>query len=134
MALWVIFGLGLFCSSYILYKDMGGFHVGVFSLAGIGLIILVLSLVRYSKELRISRDLERTGVSTAGNVTEKWVKKHRGKTQSRSYWVAYHFGDGNGAIQRVSRSVYKKVNPEDVVMIRHMSGDPNISRLEIERL
>ena len=134
LLMWTVFGLGLFYSSYLLYQDMGGFHIGVLFLSVTGLITLGFSLARYPKELRISRDLERTGIGTSGKVTAKWVKKHRGKTQSKSYWVAYQFGDGYGAMQRVSRSTYKKLEPEDTVMIRHVPGNPNFSRIEVERL
>ena len=134
LLLWSLIGLGLQYSSYLLYRDMGGFHIGSVFLSLTGLIILVISLVRYPKELKISRDLDRTGSSTAGKVTETWVKKHRGKRQSKSYFVAYKFGDGYGAVQRVSRTNHKKLKVEDVVMIRHLTGDPNRSRLEIERL
>lgn len=134
LLLWVVIGLGLQYSAYLLYRDMGGFHIGMVFLSATGLIILGFALARYPKELRISRDLERTGISTSGKITEKWVKKHRGRNRSRAYMVAYHFGGGNGAVQRVSRPVYKKLNPEDTVMIRHMPGDPNLSRMEVERL
>ena len=131
---WVVIGVGLFFSSYRLYQDMGGFHIGVVFLSVMGLIILGFSLARYPKELRISRDLERTGISTAGKVTEKWVRRHRGRNRSNAYMVAYRFGGGYGAVQRVSRSEYKKLNLEDTVMVRHLPGDPNFSRMEVERL
>lgn len=134
LLLWVVIGLGLQYGAYLLFQDMGGFHIGAVFLSGIGLLILAFSLVRYPKELRISRDLESTGISTAGKVTEKWVRKHRGKNRSNAYMVAYRFGDGYGAVQRVNRSEYKNLNPGDTVMVRHMPDDPNLSRMEVERL
>ena len=134
LILWVVIGLGLQYSSYMLYRDTGGFNTGCVFLSVTGLIILAILPVRYYKELKVSRDLESTGVSTAGKVTEKWVKQRGGKRKSTSYHVAYQFGDGYGAVQRVSYFDYQKLNADDTVMVRHLPGDPYLSRIEIERL
>ena len=36
LLLWVVIGLGLQYSAYLQYRDMGGFHIGVVFLSGIG--------------------------------------------------------------------------------------------------
>ncbi|MBT3389494.1 MAG: hypothetical protein HN413_03710 [Chloroflexi bacterium] len=127
---WGLIGLGLLYSRTKLAIDTNGFQVGSVILAAMGFLILAIMPARYIKELKIAKELERDGVSTSGKITDKWIKKHRGKGTTKYYFVAYQFGDDYGVAQRVDSAIYKKLKVGDVVTVRYLSSDPRRSRMD----
>ena len=126
-----IIGIVLLYSSYSLIKDTQEFPIGSVFLSGMAILILALVPLRYTKELKIARELDTNGVSTSGKITDKWVKKHRGENTSKSYFVSYEFGESCGAVQKVSFLVYRKLETGHIVTIRYLISDPNCSRIEV---
>ncbi len=130
LLLWGSIGLGLLYSSTKLAIDTNSFQAGSVVLVVMGFLILALMPARYIKELKIAKELERDGMSTSGKITDKWIKKHRGKGTTKHYFVAYQFGDDYSAAQRTNSTIYKKLEVGDVVTIRYISSDPSRSRMD----
>jgi hypothetical protein len=129
MILSAAIGIVIIVAATVRATDMGSFTWTTVVLPLIGLFLLVIALWQ-ARELPVARELDRAGIVGEGVVIGKWTD--RDSEGSRRCHVAYQYGDGHQARQRVSWSVYRQLEPGDAVEVRYLQRDPRRSRMVAE--
>lgn len=127
LVLLCIIGFGLLGYGVLRIIDSGLQNWGSIAMAAIGLLLLVLAVPAF-KSLRLARELDSSGETTAGVVVGKHSRSD--SDGDRTLFVAYQFGEGYGAEQKVSAAVYRQLQVGDGVEVLYLPRDPNISRME----
>jgi hypothetical protein len=94
--------------------------------------MMIVFAFRHSglRHLRISRELDRAGLTTEGTVVDKLESRSRDRELHCD--ILYEYGEGYQAWQKVSEKVYESVCAGDKVTVRYLARDPKYSRLEFK--
>jgi hypothetical protein len=120
-------GLAILVTTILRWQDMGTLSTAnmVIALVGLDLVGLSVFMIR---DLPRARKLDRRGQTTEGKVVAKWTKTDA--DDDRNCFLAYQFGDGQEAFQKVSWKDYRQYQIGDAITVVHLPEDPSLSRLD----
>jgi hypothetical protein len=79
------------------------------------------------KEARKKTELKRNGKLTVGRVVARWREND---PDSPKFFVAYEYGRGHRAFQRVPLEEFRRLCPGCTVSVRYLSDKPRVSRMD----
>lgn len=123
-----VVGVGLLAAGVVRYLDTRSFSGATIALPAVGLLLLGFAFLSF-RSLPVARELDRDGVVTQGRIVGK--RSEMDSDGDRDWYVAYEFGDGHGAVQRIGRTAYGSLDIGSEVSVRYLERDPNVSRLEM---
>jgi hypothetical protein len=127
LALLCIIGVGLLVYGVLRVVESGFSNWGNAVMSLIGLLLLAFAVPAF-KSLRQARELDTSGDFVQGVVSGKHSKTDSDGDRTR--FIVYQFGEGYGAVQKVSSSVYRQLQVGDGVQVCFLPRDPNVSRME----
>ena len=105
------------------------FTLGGFAMPLVGLILLGVALFG-ARDLPAARKLDTQGEVGPGKIVARWTK--RDSEGDRDCFLAYSYGEGQEAYQKVGWKHYRQIEVGAVVSVRYVPEEPQLSRLDGE--
>ena len=120
-------GLVVLAVSVVRMMDMGEIALLNLIMPAVGLFLIVLAVIS-ALQFPAARALDTLGEGVEGRIVGKRTSSD--SDGDNTCYVTYEFGVGYGAEQQVSQAIFRRLNIGDVVLIRYLPSDPEISRME----
>jgi len=122
-------GLYLIVSGVFRIKDFDSINLTSMIMPLIGVFLFVVGFIS-CRDLPAARILDTRGEIVPGEIISKWTKSD--SEGDRNCFVAYKYGQGQEAYQKISWKCYQLIDSGDRISVRYLSEDPTMSRLEGE--
>ena len=120
-------GIALVVAGILRFRAAGDLTTvnGIFIAIG----VLIVGFAAWAlRQLPAARALDRDGVVVKGRVINKWTRLDQ--DNDRENYVAFEYGDGYSAKERVGARVYRSAQIGGEVYVRYLPADPSRCRIE----